>query len=72
MDFVIPRDVSANQGRNKEVCYLGKFYVGSDLAFKLRNVMSAPGSREGKKVMVTDNNQGKKGYLLLNNANLHG
>lgn len=54
MNFVIPRDVSANQGRNKEVCYLGKFYVGSDLALKLHNVMSAPGSREGKKVMVTE------------------
>lgn len=60
MNFVIPRDVSANQGRNKEVCYGGKFYVRSELAFKLHNLMSAPRGREEKRLMVTEVIIGKK------------
>lgn len=54
MDFVIPRDVSAHQGRNKEVCYVGKFYIGSELAFKRCNLMLAPRGREEKRLMVTE------------------
>lgn len=32
-----PRDVSANQSRNKDVCYS----VATELTFKLHNLMSA-------------------------------
>lgn len=54
MNFGILRDVSADQSSNEEVCYIGKFYVGSELAFKLRNSMSGPRGREEKGLTVTE------------------
>ena len=50
----------ANQGRNKEVCYIGKFYVELEVAFKLPNLMSAPRVREEKRLMVTEITREKK------------
>lgn len=67
--------MSANQGSNKEVRYVGKFYVGSEIPFRLCDLRSAPKGREEKRLIVTTEviSRGKKKSChLLFDANLQG
>jgi len=72
MNSVIPRDVTANQGRNRGTlhwCILCRIRVSiQTMQFNI----SSKGQRRKEADSDRDNDQGKKGYLLLNNANLHG